>query len=134
MQKNTVVIIVLLALLVGFGAGVLGGKFSNRGENFSSKKEDNSKTMSHDMDMGGMDMGDMMHGMSSGINGKTGDAFDKAFLSEMIVHHQGAVEMAKQAITNAKHQEIKDLATDIIKSQNNEITDMKTWQKSWYNL
>jgi len=134
MQKNTVVIIVLLALLVGFGAGVLGGKFSNRGENFSSKKEDNSKTMSHDMDMGGMDMGDMMHGMSSGINGKTGDAFDKAFLSEMIVHHQGAVEMANQAITNAKHQEIKDLATDIIKSQNNEITDMKTWQKSWYNL
>jgi len=126
----------LLALLVGFGAGVLGGKFSNRGENFSSKKEDNSKTMSHDMDMGGMDMDmeGMMHGMSSGINGKTGDAFDKAFLSEMIVHHQGAVEMAKQAITNAKHQEIKDLATDIIKSQNNEITDMKTWQKSWYNL
>ena len=114
---------------MGFGAGIIGGKFSNRGDDFSSKKEGNSETMSHSMDMG-----DMMHGMSSGINGKTGDAFDKAFLSEMIVHHQGAVEMAKQAITNAKHQEIKDLATAIIASQNKEIADMKTWQKSWYNL
>lgn len=81
---------------------------------------------------GSMSMVDMMTSMNAELQGKTGDAFDQAFLSEMIVHHQGAVEMAKLALTNAKHQEIKDLAKAIIAAQNKEIGDMQTWQKSWF--
>lgn len=51
----------------------------------------------------------------------------------MIVHHEGAVQMAELALTNAKHQEIKNLANEIIKAQKMEIAEMKAWQKSWYN-
>jgi len=75
----------------------------------------------------------MMMSMNAELEGKTGDAFDQAFLSEMIIHHEGAVEMAELALTNAKHQEIKDLANAIIGAQNEEISQMKGWQKAWYN-
>jgi uncharacterized protein (DUF305 family) len=77
-------------------------------------------------------MSAMMANMNAGLQGKTGDAFDQEFIAEMIVHHQGAIDMAKLALTNAKHQEIKDLANAIISAQTKEITQMKQWQKSWY--
>ena len=81
----------------------------------------------------GSDMSSMMMDMNAALRGKTGDDFDKAFLSEMIVHHQGAIDMAELALTDAKHQEIKDLAKAIVSAQTKEIAEMKTWQKSWYN-
>ncbi|MES2436769.1 MAG: DUF305 domain-containing protein [Patescibacteria group bacterium] len=75
----------------------------------------------------------MMDHMNANLEGKTGDAFDQAFLEEMIVHHEGAVEMAEAALTNAKHPEIKKLSQDIITAQKKEIADMKAWLKAWYN-
>lgn len=73
----------------------------------------------------------MMDDMTASLKGKTGDDFDKAFLSEMIVHHQGAIDMANLAKKNAKHDEIKKLADDIIAAQTKEINEMKQWQKDW---
>jgi uncharacterized protein (DUF305 family) len=74
-----------------------------------------------------------MQGMTSEIANKTGEEFDKAFLGEMIVHHQGAIDMARAALQYAQHQEIKDLANAIIGAQENEINQMRAWQKTWYN-
>jgi uncharacterized protein (DUF305 family) len=75
-----------------------------------------------------------MNDMSAMLQGKTGDDFDKAFLSGMIEHHQGAIDMAKLAQKNAKHDEIKKMANDIITAQSNEIDMMQTWQTEWgYN-
>lgn len=70
-------------------------------------------------------------GMISELTGKTGDEFDEAFIDEMIDHHQGAIDMANLAKTSAKHQEIKDLANDIISAQTTEINLMQGWQKTW---
>lgn len=81
---------------------------------------------------GSMDMDDMMEVMNAELRGKSGDEFDQAFLREMIVHHEGAVEMADLALANAKHQEIKDLARAIVSAQNKEIADMRSWLASWY--
>jgi len=72
-----------------------------------------------------------MDDMTGQLGGKTGDEFDKAFISMMIVHHEGAVDMAELAKDNAKHQEVKDLAENIITAQNKEIAEMKTWQQAW---
>lgn len=80
-----------------------------------------------------MSMEDMMASMNGNLIGKTGDDFDKAFLSEMIMHHLGAVQMAELVAKSSNHQEIKDLAKNIIEAQNKEINDMKNWQKTWYN-
>jgi uncharacterized protein (DUF305 family) len=80
-----------------------------------------------------MDMSAMMASMNAGLQGKSGDTFDQEFLNEMIIHHQGAIDMAKFALTNGKHQEIKTLANNIVTAQTSEITQMKAWQKTWYN-
>lgn len=132
MQKNTI-LVAGVALILGLGVGY--GMSTNRGfekdEGLScTHRMPNGQMMSNG---GGMSMADMMMDMNAELQGKSGDAFDQAFLSEMIVHHEGAVEMAKAALTSAKHQEIKDLATAIITAQNKEIGEMKAWQKSWYN-
>lgn len=78
----------------------------------------------------GMDM--TMDGMMAGLSGKTGDAFDKAFLSEMIVHHQGAVVMAEAVLTNSKRPELLKLAREIISAQTVEINMMKNWNIEWF--
>lgn len=76
-------------------------------------------------------MGESMSGMVESLEGETGDEFDKEFISQMIVHHQGAIDMANLAKLSALHQEIKDLADDIISAQTSEIEQMKKWQSSW---
>jgi uncharacterized protein (DUF305 family) len=85
---------------------------------------------------GGMthDMPGTMASMMANLNGKTRDAFDQAFIDEMIVHHEGAVAMAQAALVNAKHQEIKDMANAIISAQTSEINQMKNWKNTWYSV
>ncbi len=83
-------------------------------------------------DMMGMDAMDMsMNDMTEMLSGKTGDAFDKAFIEGMIPHHQGAIDMAKEALKSAKHDEIKRMARDIISAQQSEIDMMNQWLKNW---
>lgn len=79
----------------------------------------------------GMDMGGDMVEMQNKLQGLTGEEYDKEFLKQMIVHHEQAVEMSKYAAANAKHQEIKDLASAIISAQTTEIDQMKQWQQEW---
>ncbi|MDL2362956.1 MAG: DUF305 domain-containing protein [Patescibacteria group bacterium] len=78
---------------------------------------------------------DSMSHMVASLEGKTGNTYDKAFMAEMIKHHESAVAMAKLSNGNAKHQEIKDLSTNIIAAQETEIKQMQQWQKDWgYNV
>ena len=72
-----------------------------------------------------------MQDMIEALKGKTGDEFDKTFVELMIEHHQGAIDMANLVKTNAKHQEVKDLAQNIISAQTQEIEMMQKWQKDW---
>lgn len=60
-----------------------------------------------------------------------GEAYDRNFIANMMAHHDGAVEMARLAKTNAKHQELKDMADRIISDQTLERTKMLNWQKKW---
>lgn len=79
-----------------------------------------------------MDHSEMtMDQMTEGLQGLTGDAFDKAFIEMMIVHHQGAVDMAAMIPANAKHEELKKLGREIIAAQTKEIAMMQQWLKDW---
>ena len=80
----------------------------------------------------GSGMASMMHDMNANLTGKTGDVFDKAFLDDMIIHHQGAVDMAQLVLKNSKRPELIKLANDIITAQTTEIDMMKKWQKEWF--
>ncbi len=70
--------------------------------------------------------------MSPGtLSALSGDAFDKQFLNDMIIHHQGALDMAQLAQTNAKHDEIKQFSREVINTQSQEIQALKTLQQQW---
>lgn len=74
----------------------------------------------------------MMLDMTASLRGKTGDAFDRAFLSEMTVHHEGAIAMARLALSSSKRPEIIKLANDIIAAQTREINQMNNWRTLWF--
>lgn len=63
---------------------------------------------------------------------KTAVPFDLAFLDAMIPHHEGAVMMAQACIGKPQHDEVKALATDILRDQNKEIVQMREWRQAWY--
>jgi uncharacterized protein (DUF305 family) len=68
---------------------------------------------------------------SSDSGSKDFDAADVAFASDMIPHHQQAVEMAELAETRASSADVKSLAAQIKAAQGPEITTMSGWLKSW---
>jgi uncharacterized protein (DUF305 family) len=72
-----------------------------------------------------------MESMTAALKDKSGDDFDKEFLTQMIAHHQGAIDMAYLADTRAKHSEVKELSADIIAAQIEEIARMKSWYAAW---
>jgi uncharacterized protein (DUF305 family) len=58
--------------------------------------------------------------------------FDRTFIDMMVPHHQGALEMARIAQQRADHPEIKQLAEQVLASQDKEITVMRDWRGTWY--
>jgi uncharacterized protein (DUF305 family) len=55
---------------------------------------------------------------------ESGNAADAAFVTDMTVHHEAAIEMARIAQKRAQHAEIRNLAADIVSAQEREITTM----------
>lgn len=51
--------------------------------------------------------------------------FDRMFLQMMIPHHEAAIAMAEQALTQAEHPQIKTLAQGILTTQRAEIGEMQ---------
>lgn len=86
-----------------------------------------------DDDMAGMDHGDMDHGSMPGmmtdeqmaqLEETEGAAFDEAFLTMMIEHHQGAITMSQDEVDGGENADAIALAEQIIEDQTAEITEM----------
>jgi uncharacterized protein (DUF305 family) len=78
--------------------------------------------------MAGMDHGSMRMGsggMARQMVMENGEYSDRAFIDAMVPHHQGAIEMAEVALENAEHEEIRNLAEDIVSAQEAEIERLK---------
>lgn len=73
-------------------------------------------------------MDDAMSVMHSGILDapQTGDP-DRDFVTVMIPHHQGAIDMAKALSLYGKDEQLKRLAQEIIADQQNEVQLMRLW-------
>ncbi len=63
-----------------------------------------------------------------------GRDFDIAYISMMIDHHKGAVEMAQAILKVSKDARIRKAAQEIIALQNKEITQLTNWLRSWYGV
>ena len=57
---------------------------------------------------------------------------DRMFIEQMIPHHQDAVDMGELALTKAEHEEIRQLAENVIRDQSREISQMRVWYRTWY--
>ena len=65
--------------------------------------------------------------------GEANDEFDLRFLNAMIPHHDGALIMAQHVLSQSKRPEIKQLAENILTTQQEEIDQMKQWRQAWYS-
>jgi uncharacterized protein (DUF305 family) len=82
--------------------------------------------MSHSMEGMGHDMPGFMseHDMSR-LTSVSGRAFDQLFLTMMIEHHEGAIEMAQTEQAGGANPEAIALADDIEAAQSREIDQMR---------
>ncbi len=117
LNMQTVLLIALLVIASGVGGYVVGGGNPTSGENAVNQP---------------VAMHKQVQDMTSALSGKEGDELDKAFLKEMTIHHQGAIEMAKIVLENGKRPEVKQLAEGIISAQTREIAQMEAWLQAWY--
>lgn len=59
----------------------------------------------------------------------TGNA-DRDFVTMMIPHHAGAIDMARFELANGKDPAMRKLAEAIVSAQESEIGEMQAWQKA----
>jgi len=91
----------------------------------NKKSTDNMKKTEHNMDnMFDKNMSNMMNKMHTM---KMSGNLDVDFVTMMIMHHQGAIDMASAEISSGKQENVKSLASNIIKDQKSEIQTMQDW-------
>jgi uncharacterized protein (DUF305 family) len=64
-------------------------------------------------------------GSGSAGAGASGNGVDRAFVAQMVPHHESAVQMAKVAQSRGVSKFVKQLADDIVRTQNEEISTMR---------
>ena len=128
MQNKTTVVIGILTLLIGLMFGyVIGDRASLSIENHNDEVMD---THSHE----DSEMHNMMDMMMANLEGKTGESFERAFLEDIIVHHEGAVEMTRALLDETNRPELTQFAKNIIAVQSEEIEMMEGWLEEWYDI
>ena len=76
-------------------------------------------------------MGGMMGDQTDLEKLNTAQNFDNEFIRQMIPHHQMAIMMAQMVVIASDRNEIKELAQAIIRTQTDEINQMREWYQSW---
>jgi uncharacterized protein (DUF305 family) len=80
------------------------------------------------------DMGEMDHGSGTGmmtqqdmdaLTAATGPEFDRRWLTMMIEHHEGAIEMANSEIADGSNPDAQEMARTIVATQQQEIDTMR---------
>lgn len=101
---------------------------------FLSRANTNSDNSMEGMDHSQMNMTETSNNESATYKkyaALKGEAYDKAFLADMVVHHDSALNMAEMANAVALHQEIKDLSANIASTQGLEIGKMNDLQEKY---
>lgn len=140
MNKNNI-----LVGIIGILIGIIGVNVFHSRDASDMRREKNESQMmmgEHMMPNGkmmgnggmnnSMNMDSMMDGMVANMKGKSGKELEKAFLTDMVPHHQGAVDMAKLLLQDKTiRPELVKFANDIIAAQEGEIKQMNEWLKSY---
>jgi uncharacterized protein (DUF305 family) len=112
----------------GAGGGQQGSGSDDGGHGMAKNGGMDHDQMGHDQ-MGHGSMGMGSGGMAKQMVTKNGEYSDEAFIDAMVPHHQGAIAMARVALENVEHEEIKELSRNIVSSQQAEIEVLKAIKK-----
>jgi uncharacterized protein (DUF305 family) len=128
-KYTTIIFLILFVFMLGVNI--------NNNKSYDKSKNNTKIHDMHTMPDGSMmpnhsNMHSMMGDMSARMQGKTGDDLDKIFLEDMIIHHEGAVDMALILKDKTARPELKKMAEDIIAVQNKEIEMMQGWLAEWF--
>jgi uncharacterized protein (DUF305 family) len=105
--------------LKDWGESTRMGGMQGMGDNHTTG--DDPATPSAGGAMGGM----MSAGQMQQLAAARGAAFDRLFLTQMVQHHRGAVQMAQREQSEGKSQDVIGLARGIEKAQTSEIAEME---------
>lgn len=98
-----------------------------------TSSHDNNHMTTESMTTSSGEQGMMDHGIGHDMDlGPADDTYDLRFIDGMISHHEGAVEMAREAQLKSRRPEILELADLIIAAQAEEIELMNSWKSEWY--
>lgn len=64
--------------------------------------------------------------------GPDDEYFDLRFIDAMILHHQGAVQMAEEVLEKSDRLSLRNMAREIIRVQGREMRRMQSWRENWY--
>ncbi len=114
-------LLALLMVAVSLALASCAGAGPGGGEQGGDESADGMQGMDH----GNMDRssGDTMD--ASEMLMENGEYSDERFIDTMALHHLGAVEMAQVALENVEHQELRQLAEDIVADQSAEIERLR---------
>ena len=134
LRKAWLLVLLMAVAFILAACGGAGGSQQGSGsgsEHGSAEKTGGMAGMDHSqMDHGSMGMGSGE--MARQMVMENGKYSDERFIDAMVPHHQGAIEMARVALKNADHEEIKELSHNIISTQQAEIEELKSIKKEEY--
>ena len=116
-MDSKTLIVGVLALVIGVG----GGYVLASGKSTTAPTVNNTATHETAAD-------DMLADLQS----KSGEEFEVAFMDEMIIHHQSAIDMARMVPQKTSRPELVKLSNDIITAQTSEIQMMQQWKSQWF--
>jgi uncharacterized protein (DUF305 family) len=136
--------VLVAAMLIGGSSIALAQEATAKGNDMSGgmmpaacKAGDRKKMANHrmtmpkapKMDVAHAELMDAMMGMvkPAAMQGMMAKDPDVAFVCGMIVHHQGAIDMANAELKNGDDKWAKDMAQKVIDAQTKEIADMTAW-------
>ncbi len=131
-MKTNIILGGIVVLLIGVAGGYIVSQsgpyehgFMMWGRDNDSRENENKPSKTENPDSASMGNMNGMNGMNS--------LTEREFIQGMIPHHQEAVDTAKIVLNRGgDNEEMRDLAQNIILAQEAEITNMKSWYRTWY--
>jgi uncharacterized protein (DUF305 family) len=121
-----------LFLFLSIGIGMACNSPNTATKNDSHSGMNHNAVNQNSSDNQNMNHAEMDHSEMKSSPNAANAPYDLQFLDTMMVHHQGAVEMAKMVDSKTTRPELKTLAKNIIASQEKEIGEMKLWREKWF--
>lgn len=129
---NTTIIIAIVSVTI-LGASLIYYQNTRIHENsMNSMMGSNYNNSANHMMPNGNMMGGMMNNTNNMMMQTPQVKDDKTFIQYVIPHHQDAIDSSSKILASTQDPELKAFVANVIKTQGQEITMLKSYYKTWY--